>query len=134
MNNKEYWQQTIAGVIAAISTLGTLMAIYDSEFELAGLNLLLAGAGYYAYKYFRKKYLHRVKYFEEQKILELLSFQKEALNVEQMASMSSLPLGETQTLLDALQKKGVIEIVVTEAGALVYQLPKTSSISNLGAF
>ena len=136
MNIKEYIQQGFTAITATISSLACFAAIMDLQPVPVVISAAFAGISGYGFKYYREKYLKKETHLKERKLLELFSYQRNALSVGQVALITAMPIDEIQDTMDGLQRKGVIEIVLTETGAILYQLPEYqhSNASYLGGF
>lgn len=134
MTIKEYIQQGFTGITAVISSFACFAAFTDFQPVPAVISAAFAGLSGYGFKYYREKYLKKEKHLKEHKLLELFAYHKSALSIAQVALITAMPIDEIQDRMEELQRKGVMEIVVTETGAVLYQLPDYSSVPYLGTF
>ncbi len=136
MSIKEYIQQGVTGITAVISSVACLTAFSDFELVAAVISGAFAGISGYGFKYYREKYLKKEIHLKERKLLELFSYQRNALSVAQVALITAIPIDDIQNTMDGLQRKGVMEIIVTETGAILYQIPdyQYSNAPYLGGF
>ncbi|TAD96634.1 MAG: hypothetical protein EAZ97_13695 [Bacteroidetes bacterium] len=93
-----------------------------TPFVLAGLAPLTAGV--FGFKHYHEKYLKRIDNELESKLLELLMVHKNNLTIAQIALTTKLPVEDIEKAMDKLHKKGVLEINVSEGGAILYRLPE----------
>ncbi len=136
MSIKEYIQQGSTAITAVLLSLACFASVVDLQPVPFVISAVFAGLSGYGFKYYREKYLKKEKHLKERKLLELFSYQRNALSVGQVALITAMPIDEIQDTMDGLQRKGVMEIVVTETGAILYQLPdyQYANTSYLGSF
>jgi len=135
MKFTDYLKQGITGISAATSSFLCFVAMVDSEPELAVLSGMWSVASVYGLRYFRTQYTKQQNILTERKLLELFAYKYKAVSVAQIVLTTSMSVDEIQEHMDSLQRKGIVETVVTDAGAILYQLPENQLVlSNSSGF
>ncbi|GEM_PF-6649916 len=115
---------TFGGFVATTSILFEGGNLEPVALILGGLTPMIGGG--IALHHFRKQHQLEQSQELEQHVLELFTVYQGQMSLAQMAMALKLPIETIEEEMNRLQSKGVLEINLTENGAVVYKIPQLS--------